>query len=225
MDRRRLIRRQSVPLRLHNRTLKPHPALSVDSRADNGAQERNVMNVSKFAIADASFERSPGQNGDVFVSNMVDQRHGGPITIGYGRYGPNQTLGETMVVHDTMIVLEGKLSVRQRRHDGHRRPGRHRLHAQGRAGTHSLSWARRRHRLRDLSALAGAVTQAGRPTRAPVTGSDTRLRWDRPRAIGCCDWSSLRADISRSCPLWQSGGHETASVPLVGTCRVTETTL
>lgn len=69
------------------------------------------MKVCKFAIADASFERSPGQNGDVFVSNMVDQRHGGPITIGYGRYGPNQSLDETMAVHDTMIVLEGKLSV------------------------------------------------------------------------------------------------------------------
>lgn len=69
------------------------------------------MKVRKFAIADASFERSPGQNGDVFVSNLVDERHGGPITIGYGRYGPNQTLDETMAVHDTMIVLEGKLSV------------------------------------------------------------------------------------------------------------------
>ncbi len=69
------------------------------------------MKVRKFAVADASFERSPGQDGDIFVSNMVDQRHGGPVTIGYGRYGPNQTLEETMAVHDTMIVLAGKLSV------------------------------------------------------------------------------------------------------------------
>ncbi len=41
--------------------------------------------VRKFAVADASFERSPGQDGDVFAANLVDQRHGGPVTIGYGR--------------------------------------------------------------------------------------------------------------------------------------------
>lgn len=69
------------------------------------------MKVRKFAIADAVLERSPGQDGDVFAGNVIDQRHGGPITIGYGRYGPHQTLDETMAVHDTMIVLEGKLSV------------------------------------------------------------------------------------------------------------------
>lgn len=69
------------------------------------------MKVRKFAITDAVLERSPGQNGDVFAGNVIDQRHGGPITIGYGRYGANQTLDETMAVHDTMIVLEGKLSV------------------------------------------------------------------------------------------------------------------
>ena len=69
------------------------------------------MIVRKFAVTDASFERSPGQDADIFAANMIDQRHGGPVTIGYGRYGPNQTLDETMSVHDTMIVLEGKLSV------------------------------------------------------------------------------------------------------------------
>lgn len=69
------------------------------------------MKVRKFAITDAVLERSPGQNGDVFAGNVIDQRHGGPITIGYGRYGANQTLDETMAVHDTMIVLEGKLSI------------------------------------------------------------------------------------------------------------------
>jgi ethanolamine utilization protein EutQ (cupin superfamily) len=69
------------------------------------------MDVQKFAIADASFERSPGQDGDVFVGNLIDQRHGGPITIGYGRYGPDQTLRETIVVDDVMIVLEGQLTV------------------------------------------------------------------------------------------------------------------
>lgn len=67
--------------------------------------------VLKFSVSDANFERSPGQDGEVYAANMVDQRHGGPITIGYGRYGPNETLDETMAVHDVMLVLEGRLSV------------------------------------------------------------------------------------------------------------------
>ncbi|TDQ25958.1 hypothetical protein DEV91_113135 [Phyllobacterium brassicacearum] len=69
------------------------------------------MKVRKFTITDAALERSPGQDGDVFVGNLVDQPHASPITIGYGRYGPNQTLEETMVVDDVMVVLEGRLSV------------------------------------------------------------------------------------------------------------------
>ena len=69
------------------------------------------MTVRKFASADAVFERSPGQDGDVFAGNVVDQRHGGPITIGYGKYGPDQSIEETLAVDDVMIVLEGKLSV------------------------------------------------------------------------------------------------------------------
>lgn len=69
------------------------------------------MKVRKFTIADASLERSPGREADVFVGNLVDERHGGPITIGYGRYAPGQSLVETMVVDDVMIVLEGQLSV------------------------------------------------------------------------------------------------------------------
>lgn len=69
------------------------------------------MNVRKLAIADALFERSPGQEGDVFAGNLVDQRHGGPVTIGYGRYAPAQSISETLAVDDVMIVLEGKLSV------------------------------------------------------------------------------------------------------------------
>jgi ethanolamine utilization protein EutQ (cupin superfamily) len=69
------------------------------------------MKVQKFAISDAQLEQSPGQEADIFVGNVVDQRHGGPITIGYGRYGPGETLAETMAVHDVMVVLEGGLSV------------------------------------------------------------------------------------------------------------------
>lgn len=69
------------------------------------------MTVKKFAMGDASFERSPGQDGDVFAANVIDQRHGAPITIGYGRYGPNQRLDETLAVDDVMLVLKGRLSV------------------------------------------------------------------------------------------------------------------
>jgi ethanolamine utilization protein EutQ (cupin superfamily) len=69
------------------------------------------MTIRKFAMIDAPFERSPGQEGDVFAGNVIDQRHGGPITIGFGRYGPNQRIEETLGVDDVMVVLEGRLSV------------------------------------------------------------------------------------------------------------------
>ena len=69
------------------------------------------MNVQKFSVSDASLERSPGQEGDIFAGNVIDERHGGPVTIGFGRYGPFQSLSETMAVHDTMLVLEGRLTV------------------------------------------------------------------------------------------------------------------
>ena len=69
------------------------------------------MPVRKFAIADAAFERSPGQDGEVFAGNVVDQRDGSPITIGFGRYGPDQSIDEILGVDDVMIVLEGQLSV------------------------------------------------------------------------------------------------------------------
>lgn len=69
------------------------------------------MVVQKFSLFDAELVRSPGQDADIFVGNLVDERHGGPVTIGYGRYAPGQSLTETMAVHDTMIILEGRLSV------------------------------------------------------------------------------------------------------------------
>lgn len=69
------------------------------------------MSVQKFAASDASFERSPGQEADIFAGNVIDQRHGAPITIGFGRYDPFQTLEETMAVHDTMVILEGRITV------------------------------------------------------------------------------------------------------------------
>ncbi|WP_096358670.1 ethanolamine utilization protein [Variibacter gotjawalensis] len=72
------------------------------------------MTVRKIAMADATFERSPGTDAGVFAGNVIDQRHGGPITIGYGRYEPNQSIDETLAVDDVMIVLEGCLSVSTR---------------------------------------------------------------------------------------------------------------
>ncbi|AOF92237.1 hypothetical protein BSY16_6313 (plasmid) [Sinorhizobium sp. RAC02] len=58
------------------------------------------MRVRKFNVADANLVRSPGQEGDILVGNLVDEKDGGPITVGYGRYGPGQSLTETMTVHD-----------------------------------------------------------------------------------------------------------------------------
>ena len=69
------------------------------------------MKVQGFTIADAAFERSPGLDGEVFAGNLVDERHGGALTVGYGRYGPNESLPETLAVDDVMIVLEGRISV------------------------------------------------------------------------------------------------------------------
>jgi ethanolamine utilization protein EutQ (cupin superfamily) len=69
------------------------------------------LTVRKFSIADAAFERSPGQQQDVFAANLVDERHGAPITVGYSRYAPGQSISETLAVDDVMVVLEGQLSV------------------------------------------------------------------------------------------------------------------
>ncbi|WP_371348333.1 ethanolamine utilization protein [Ancylobacter sp. IITR112] len=69
------------------------------------------MTLQKFTIADAAMERTPGTEAEIYTGNLVDERQGGPITIGYGRYAPQQTLEETMAVHDVMIVLAGRLSV------------------------------------------------------------------------------------------------------------------
>lgn len=69
------------------------------------------MKVRKLTLGEAAFERSPGQDADIFTADGVDGRRGGPVTVGYGRYGPDQSLSETMAVDDTMIVLEGRLTV------------------------------------------------------------------------------------------------------------------
>ena len=81
------------------------------------------MKVTKFTIAEAAFERSPGQDGDIFTGNLADERHGGLITVGYGRYGPDSRLETDIVVDDVMIVLEGRLTVTSEAGDHTAGPG------------------------------------------------------------------------------------------------------
>jgi len=69
------------------------------------------MSVRKYSVADAPLARSPGQDGDALVGNVVDHRAGAPVTIGFGRYGPDQSMDEEIAVDDVMIVLEGRVSV------------------------------------------------------------------------------------------------------------------
>ncbi|MBX9873253.1 MAG: ethanolamine utilization protein, partial [Beijerinckiaceae bacterium] len=40
-----------------------------------------------------------------------DERHGGPVTVGYGRWSAHSILKQVMAVDDIMIVLSGRLSV------------------------------------------------------------------------------------------------------------------
>lgn len=69
------------------------------------------MTVRKITIADAAFEQTPGQDADIQQGNVVDQRHGGPVTIGYGRYAADQSIREDIKVDDVMIILEGQIIV------------------------------------------------------------------------------------------------------------------
>ncbi|KRE15080.1 ethanolamine utilization protein [Bosea sp. Root381] len=69
------------------------------------------MKLRKLALADATMERSPGQEGEIYTGNLVDERHGGPVTVGYGRWGAGSVLEHVMAVDDIMLVLAGRLSV------------------------------------------------------------------------------------------------------------------
>jgi ethanolamine utilization protein EutQ (cupin superfamily) len=69
------------------------------------------MDVRKFAHGDAELERSPGQDDEIYVGDVVGRDDGAPVSIGFGRWGPGATLTETMAVDDVMIVLEGRLSI------------------------------------------------------------------------------------------------------------------
>lgn len=69
------------------------------------------MKVRKFSRQDAVMARSPGQEGEIFTGNLVDERDGAPITIGYGRWSAGEVLEQVMAVDDVMILLEGRLAV------------------------------------------------------------------------------------------------------------------
>lgn len=69
------------------------------------------MKLAKFTAADAPFERAPGQDGDVSLGNVVDEEDGGPITVGFGRYAPDQALRDTTVTDEAIVVTSGRLTV------------------------------------------------------------------------------------------------------------------
>lgn len=69
------------------------------------------MKVSTFTLKDAVFETAPDQADEIYTANLVDERHDASVTIGYGRYGPNSELTETMLVDDIMVVIEGALEI------------------------------------------------------------------------------------------------------------------
>lgn len=77
-----------------------------------GAARESQHKIVKFSVADAPFERAPGQHGDVFLGNVVDEKDGGPITVGFGRYAPRQTLDDMVVAGEAMVVTRGRLTVR-----------------------------------------------------------------------------------------------------------------
>ena len=130
------------------------------------------MTVRKFAVSDAAFERSPGQDGEVFAANLIDQRHGGPITIGYGRYGANQSLEETIAVHDVMVVLEGRLSVSSNAGTVTAGPARSSICPRA---SRSLSALTSREQSRPMSPIrTGRRRTPKPPRRAPVRPRRTR---------------------------------------------------
>ena len=69
------------------------------------------MKLRKLALADAPMESTPGQAGEIFAGNLVDERHGGPVTVGYGRWSAESSLTQEMAVDDIMIVLSGRMTV------------------------------------------------------------------------------------------------------------------
>lgn len=69
------------------------------------------MKLRKLALADAPMESTPGQAGEIFAGNLVDERHGGPVTVGYGRWSAGSSLSQEMAVDDIMIVLSGRMTV------------------------------------------------------------------------------------------------------------------
>ena len=45
------------------------------------------------------------------LTYLIDERHGAPVTVGFGRWSAGASLTQRMAVDDIMIVLEGRLTV------------------------------------------------------------------------------------------------------------------
>ncbi len=84
------------------------------------------MKIRKFAVTDVALERSPGQEADIFVGNLVDERQGGPITIGYGRYAPGQLAAGARVSRGSALVF-GLAAIERALHRFQMEPGRLRV--------------------------------------------------------------------------------------------------
>ena len=69
------------------------------------------MKLRKLTLNEAPMESTPGQAGEIFAGNLVDERHGGAVTAGYGRWSAGSSLTQTMAVDDIMIVLTGRMTV------------------------------------------------------------------------------------------------------------------
>jgi len=69
------------------------------------------VRVRRLRLADAAFERSPGQDADIFTADGIDASDGGPVTVGHGRYGPGQSLTETFVDSLVSSIPLGLLNV------------------------------------------------------------------------------------------------------------------
>jgi hypothetical protein len=54
------------------------------------------MTIHTFAFADAPLKRSPGQEGDIFAGNVLDQRHGGPVIMTYSASWPSTEIRGSM---------------------------------------------------------------------------------------------------------------------------------
>lgn len=151
------------------------------------------MTVRKITIADARSQQTPGQEADVQHGNIIDQRHGGPVTIEYGRYGAYQSIREDIKVDDVMMIFEGQITVTSDAGTDTAGPGEIAYTPKGSSLTITAG-GRGGNRLCDLFELAtgkGTKKAIATCTCAPKAGSSkaalsfnrTRARDERPLSL------------------------------------------